>query len=384
MTSVSRIDRSIPLINMSIMQSVGLITALVVLCGSPFSSDPVAEESPSVRLESDTVVRVVKRVLVNVNPERDLHGPCVVRAGNGDLLLCHRDSLEHIGGDSFVRQWRSTDNGFTWQDEGAVADWRSRQIDSSLGEYGKTPDGRLVLFVQRRKPRSGDQGVVASWLQKSDDHGKSWTELGPVDSRDEYAFMYGRNVLTRDGVMYVGAWSRLGNALYVSTDNVVSWSRRSVVFPTTHPDFESLVDAGGPFYPHVVLCPDGSLLAMTFDTPPKNRCYSRRSTDNGRTWGPIKVETLQLWAPRMKRYDDRTLIVTGRDVGLQATVAWFSTDNGETWGHKLILDKRKFSGSYGYTDSIDAGDGKFWVFTSSPQTEGMGDIIGLLLEGRIE
>jgi len=334
---------------------------------------------------SGATPRVVQRVRVNVNPQRDLHGPCVVRAGNGDLLLCHRDSLEHIGGDSFVRQLRSTDNGFTWQDEGPVADWRSRQIDSSLGEYGKTPDGKLVMFVQRRKPRSGDQDVVASWLQTSDDHGKTWKERGPVDASNEYAFMYGRNVLTREGVMYVGTWSRQGNALYVSTDNSASWSRRSVVFPTTHPDFKSLADAGGPFYPHVVFCPDGSLLAMTFNPPPQNHCYSRRSTDNGRTWGPIKAETdLPLWAPRMKRYDARTLIATGRDVPLKASVAWFSTDNGQTWGHKLILDKRNFFGSYGYTDSIDAGDGKFWVFTSSPQTKGTGDIIGLLLEGRVE
>ena len=160
--------------NMKTMQFPGPITALILIFNSPFLSDPVAaEESSPVRLKSVTEVRVVKKVHVNVNPERDLHGPCVVRAGNNDLLLCHRDSLEHIGGDSFVRQWRSTDNGFTWQDEGPVADWRNRQIDSSLGEYGKTPDGKLIMFVQCRKLRSGEQGVIASWLQTSDDHGKS-------------------------------------------------------------------------------------------------------------------------------------------------------------------------------------------------------------------
>jgi len=135
--------------------------------------------------------------------------------------------------------------------------------------------------------------------------------MGPADASDEYAFMYGRNVLTRDGTMYFGTWSRLGNALYVNTDNAASWSKRSIVFPITYPDFESLAGADGPFYPRVVFCPDGSLLAMTFNTPPKNRCYSRRSTDNGRTWGPIKAENLSLWAPHMKRYDNRTLIVTG-------------------------------------------------------------------------
>jgi hypothetical protein len=60
-------------------------------------------------------------------------------------------------------------------------------------------------------------------------------------------------------------------------------------------------------------------------------------------------------------------------------VAWFSTDSGNTWDHKLVVDKPAFTGSYAYSDSIDAGDGRFWVFTSSPQSEGKGDIIGVLL-----
>jgi len=64
----------------------------------------------------------------------------------------------------------------------------------------------------------------------------------------------------------------------------------------------------------------------------------------------------------------------------KATVAWFSTDSGRTWDNKLVLDKPRYLGSYAYTDSIGAGIGRFWVFTSSPQSEGKGDIIGVLLE----
>ena len=73
--------------------------------------------------------RIVNRVEVCVNPQRDLHGPCVVRAGNGDLLLCHQDAEQHLGGDGFVHQWRSPDDGVTWQDEGPAADWRDRQLE---------------------------------------------------------------------------------------------------------------------------------------------------------------------------------------------------------------------------------------------------------------
>ena len=326
-------------------------------------------------------IRIAARVNVNVDPTRDLHGPCVVRAANGDLLLSHQDSNRHHGGDGFTHQWRSRDNGRTWEDEGPVADWRSRNTDSLFGEYGLAPGGRLVMIVQRREVLAGNHGIVGSWVQVSDDHGRTWEEIGPVDATHEHAVMFARNLVTRDGTMYAGVWSRFGNSLYVSADRGSTWEKRSVIFPTDYADFADLVNAGPPYYPHVVFCPDGSMLAMTYCTPPRNRCYSRRSADCGQTWGPIEERPdLELWAPRMKRLDSQTLIVTGRDIGEKAAVAWFSTDSGGEWGCKLVLDRPRFTGSYAYTDSIDAGDGRFWVFASSPQSEGKGDIIGVLLE----
>jgi hypothetical protein len=81
----------------------------------------------------------------------------------------------------------------------------------------------------------------------------------------------------------------------------------------------------------------------------------------------------------MNNLDAHTLIATGCDIGQRATTAWFSIDSGKTWGHKLTLDQPKYSGSYAYTDSISAGRDNFWVFASSPQSEGKGDIIGILL-----
>ena len=327
------------------------------------------------------MIRITNRVHVYVNAQRDLHGPCVVRTASGDLLLCHQDSLEHRGGDGFAHQWRSVDDGATWQDEGPAADWRSRNIDSLFGEYGVAPGGRLVMIVQRREVLTDDDGITASWLQTSENDGRTWRSVGPVDDSDEHAVMYARNILTREGVMYMGVWSRQGNALYVSLDDGLSWEKRSVIFPIDYPDFSKLSDAGPPFYPHIIFCPDQSMLAMTYHTPPIHHCYSRRSVDNGLTWGPIVKETgLDLWAPRMRRFDEETLIITGRDTNLRATVAWFSKNSGASWGDRLVVDKPEFGGSYAYTDSIRARDGGYLVFTSSPQSEGKGDIISVRLE----
>lgn len=96
-----------------------------------------------VRLDNGTSVKVTERVFVNVDPQRDLHGPCVVRAANGDLLLCHQDSNAHHGGEGLVHQWRSCDGGFNWDDEGPAADWRDGAW-SRLGNalYQSTNGGR--------------------------------------------------------------------------------------------------------------------------------------------------------------------------------------------------------------------------------------------------
>ena len=191
--------------------------------------------------------------------------------------------------------------------------------------------------------------------------------------------MHGRSVVTRGDTLYVGVWSRFGHSLYVSTDQGLSWEKRSEIF--SRDDFPQIESAGPPYYPHVVFCPDDSLLAMTYHTPPENLCYTRRSTDLGWNWSPVKeLAGLKLWAPRMKCFFGEILIATGRDIEEHATVAWFSIDNGETWGDKLFVDRPKHSGSYAYTDVISASEGKFWVFTSSPRSDGKGDIIGVLLE----
>ena len=334
----------------------------------------------SVILPNGVSVSVEQTVPVSVNPDRDLHGPAGVRAGNGDILLSHQDSDQHRGGDGYVHQWRSTDEGFSWKDEGPAADWRDRGLDSLFGDCALAPDGRLVMFVQRREPLGGDAGILATWYSISSDHGRTWEEQGPVDDSDEHAAMYVRSVQTRDGVMYGGVWSRHGSTLYVSANDGTTWQKRSVMFPPTYPDFEQMPEAGPPFYPHAVFCPDGTLLGMIYHTPPLHRCYTTRSTDNGFSWAPIQPRPeLPLWAPRMNRIDDDLMIVTGRDTGEGATVAWFSGDNGENWVNKLIVDRPAHRGSYAYTDSIALDEDRFWIFTSSPQSEGKGDIVGVLL-----
>ena len=334
----------------------------------------------AVALADGSSVGIAERIEVYVNPERDLHGPCVGRAANGDLLLCHQDSLVHQGGDGYVHQWRSRDDGFTWRDEGPAADWRGEGLDALSGEYGTTASGRMVLLVQRRHPRGGNGQIIGSVCYVSDDDGRTWQLRGEIAPEQAHAAMMAREIVRHDSVLLTGMYSRFGHALYASQDEGDSWQRRSVIFPASHPDFVALADAGPPYYPNALFLPGGDLFAVTYITPPVNHCFTTTSADQGRTWGPIAARPdLPVWAPRLGRLDD-LLVLTGRDIERHSTVALFSVDSGASWSDPLTVDHPAFEGSYAYTDSLQIAEDRMWVYTSSPRSEGRGDIVGVLLE----
>ncbi len=362
------------------VRAVCLVAGMIV-SGGGTASDATASDG-EVTLANGCTIKIISRIDVAVDATREFHGPSVARCSNGDLLLSHQDSLSHGGGDCFVHQWRSTDKGFTWADEGACADHRSQGIDARFGEYGATPDGRLVMMVQLVDPSSGsgDARIQNNGFYTSANNGKTWEYKGLVDPSHQHAVLCARSVFSRDGVMYFGAFSgREGRPLYVSTDNGASWERRSIIFPAAGQP----PNTNPPYYPHAIFLPDGKMIAMSYHTPPKHLCYTRYSNDQGRTWGTIKEQTdLPLWAPRLRTMGDGVLMVTGRDLEnlrqrpiVTTTVAYFSLDNGETWGDKLLLDRPPAEGSStAYTDSIQIDDNRFWVFTSSA-----GNIRGVLL-----
>jgi len=285
---------------------------------------------------------VTKRVDIAINPNRNFHSVSACRAPNGDFLVSHQDSLGHLGGDCFVHQWRSTDAGLTWQDEGAAVDIRQEGLDARAGEYGVTPDGRMVIVIQRVDPKMLDRGnsaVINNTWYMSSDSGKTWQYKGVVDSTDERAVLAPRSVFSYEGTMYFGAYSRKdGMALYVSEDNGNSWQRRSVIFPQDYPDFVPMCYVKG--CKHEI-----------------NQCYTRISKDQGRTWGDIrKHPDLPVWAPRMNKIGEDLLVVTGRSLEDNAVVALFSISNGKSWGSKLIIECPKDVGNCAYTQSIPVGD----------------------------
>ncbi|NIA11314.1 MAG: hypothetical protein GWP10_16710 [Nitrospiraceae bacterium] len=91
----------------------------------------------------------------------------------------------------------------TWQDEGAAANILKEGLDARAGEYGVTPDGRMVMVVQRVNPKSGgaNSGIVNNTWYISPDSGKTWEYKGIVDPSHEKAILAPRSVFSHKGTM---------------------------------------------------------------------------------------------------------------------------------------------------------------------------------------
>ena len=273
-----------------------------------------------VSLSDGTSVSIVERTEVNVNPERDLHGPSVGRAPNGDILLCHQDSLVHQGGDGFLHQWRSSDDGFTWLDEGPAADWRAENLDALFGEYGTTAGGRMVLLVQRRHPRGGNGEIIGAVSYVSDDDGLTWQLRGEIAPGQEHAAMMAREIVCHEAVLLTGMYSRLGNALYISDDDGESWQQRSVIFPVSHPDFGTLADAGPPYYPNAIFLPSGDLFAVTYITPPSTTATPPPARTKAGPGGRLRPD--QSCACGRRAWDDWTICSSSRAATSSVSAPW--------------------------------------------------------------
>ena len=161
---------------------------------------------------------------VSVDPDRYFHGPALTVAPNGDWLLSHQDSANHVGHDSVIRQVRSTDQGKTWTLDGTVYDGRQQDRLGRNPTYGVTADGLVILVVQvcqsalshgpwqDRGGYYGDNIEGSVWLT-SKDNGKTYQERGWVNqvSRIRHTGTTG-HILEHDGRLFMaglelGSWS---------------------------------------------------------------------------------------------------------------------------------------------------------------------------------
>ena len=343
---------------------------------------------------------------VAINPDRLYHGPAAVVAPNGDWLVCFQDSADHGGTDGVIRQVRSRDEGRTWQADGIVHDQREQRMFSRNPAYGVTPDGRIVLVVQRWRPLpAGEEFVLgtsvaiqASVYLISADNGCTYQHQGVVDPAVPLRHQGTTSaIIQHQGRLWMAAVSNnaapRGISLYQTADPAQGWQFAGWIFP--HNLLPSPVYVS---YGSLVFRSDGSLLAQCVHY---GNNYQRISRDAGRSWGPVRVlKNLGTYKNPDLAYVNGVLVAHGVatpgigekqseqanwNASAGASVVYFSPDEGLSWGRSVILNRYGWRGGGGYSASLRTkSGGLFIVFStdSGPRTGKQGgkpDVRGIHL-----
>jgi len=194
------------------------------------------------------------------NPASRTLGGLLIVCPNGDLLFQQYDN--HDG----TFQWRSTDDGDTWTDEGLIDDSRTIMID----DYQIV--GSDIYTIVNYTNNSGEPWVNS--LYKSSNNGSTWTLVSTFETDgDECGLILAPNgdfvIVERDKVNLVTYQFR-------STDGGLTWSAKTV-----RPDLYVLQR------PRMVLDGAGGIIlhGREYLGSDLQRNVLYYSNDNGVTWG---------------------------------------------------------------------------------------------------
>ncbi|WP_292393765.1 protein kinase domain-containing protein [Methanoculleus sp. UBA303] len=214
--------------------------------------------------------------------------------------------------------WRSIDDGVTWEQQTAHAEWSKRDAHSSV----VMPDGSIILM-------GGSDGILKTSVWRSTDNGVTWKQQ---TARAEWSFRSDHSsVAMPDGsIILMGGQtgSPSINDVWRSTDNGVTWKQQ-----TASAEWSKRHDHSS------VAMPDGSIILMGGYDDSNRLNDVWRSTDNGVTW---KQQTASAgWSGReghssVAMPDGSIILMGGYDGSNRLNDVWRSTDNGVIWTEQIL------------------------------------------------
>ena len=210
-------------------------------------------------------------------------------------------------GASFARLndvWRSTDQGASWTQMTASAEWLPRVGHTSVA----LPDGSIVLM-------GGYGGSPSACLRdvwRSTDQGATWTQM--TASAEWSARRLHTSVALPDGsIVLMGGITISANLndVWRSTDQGATWTQMTASAEWSERSGHSSV-----------ALPDGSIVLMGGGV--LNDVW--RTTDQGATWTQV-IEHAE-WTPR---YNQPSVALPDGNIVLMGSDVWRSTDQGATW-----------------------------------------------------
>lgn len=280
--------------------------------------------------------------------------PRVVRAGNSDLLLFYRVGTSHAYDDAAIAMRRSADDGQSWSDQTIL---RSREEGFSAHNPVAlvATDARVILWSSRYE--YGPSLRHPCWWSTSADDGHNWAAWTVFDESDQHSCYYvtdaihtAHELLACDATFPASGEGPCHTRIHASADDGASWTCRSAL---TAPG-ENLGDEAA----LMETAPD-RILCVQRDRA-RADVFRTWSSDGGRTWSDrqsiCQMLDCVLQRPFLTRMADDSYLLSGRDYTRKQVVAYLSTDGGDTFGQRLVLDTYQKDG--GYTTAIPLNSGE--------------------------
>lgn len=292
----------------------------------------IYDYDPSTKLGDDVFGTIICD-FENDAPDRNSHGaPVCMEYPNGDLVAFHANTSGH-NADGWSEYAVSKDGGKTWS--------KYNKFKYSYDAYKKDPrrvafpeeglvtrKGTIVLFVNhynlttsKKFPQSRKSGVMRSY-----DNGSRWTNYKPIDGSFDG---YPAAVAVAGDVNYVLFHSSLGHVLYVSTDDGLTWSRRSTL------------PLKGKAYGALCVMKDGRLLAGAYSAADENHFYYCISEDKGHTWSEEKKAYVdkKIRDPELAYLADSYYLTgrSGQEGKDSHRFVLYQSEDGENWKNGIII-----------------------------------------------
>ncbi len=289
--------------------------------------------------------------------------PTIERSPEGRLWASWFTGGEYeLGLGNFSLISYSGDDGETWKHAAFAVEHPDENVVVTKPEFWTDPNGRLWLFwVQHTGGGNfdGKMGVWASICENPDGVNPVWS----TPKRLSDGYLRSKPLVLQNGEWIYSAFDWMSpheTAIYVSTDEGVTWNLRGKTECLDTSSGKNNLDD-----PVLVEKKDGTLwhLIRTDDGP-----YESFSYDHGKTWTHAVKSSISGPATRMTidRLASGNLLMVYHDATWRTNLtAYLSTDDGETWSHKLLLDER---GNVTYPDTIQSSDGTIYVIYDRERT----------------
>lgn len=280
--------------------------------------------------------------------------PDIVQDNNGDYLLTYFKGTTHTNL-SHIMLRRSTDQGLTWSSGTEIYD---RTLPDPY--FLKAPNGDILVCFGKTQSSTSYSGASC---MRSNDNGQTWANPYFL-SNPVYKFFATDHFITVGSTIYaipygseVNSTDPSSNSLWKSTDNGATWTE---IVQVTNPSTETSVNESA-----IAYLGGQNLLVIARDGN-NEKTWKKTSNDMGQTWSSlvdITSQVGQIEYPNLY-WMGSTLVMLGREAlrtnvndvntATKQTVAFFSTDNGTTFGNPIVIENYNngFPNAGGYAHAL--------------------------------